>query len=302
MTMATFIPRTLLTVDVDCMAGEERLIYETVCYKLGDYHNEGLKPIYISLIKETGNIILGAFVSDPMKINEFIIDVIRSTEGVIETTTYVRRGLIALVEDPAHLIEAGFSPENERLNASVMIDVIPGWEREVERSLCDLPLTESVSPVLLAYCFHSGDVDMILDISGTTADEILEYVIEHVRPIEGIIDTDTEVLSETTIFTSASVITPTEDGVDDYGAEVDDPSFTDEADTSSEPVAEPAPPTEAPPESGEPVAEPAPPTEAPIKPAEPVAEQAPPTEASQVTPTHSPELESVESVSSSEEE
>jgi len=222
--MATFIPRSMLTVNVDCMAGEERLIYESICYKLANYTLDGIKPLALSLIKETGNLILMAYVADPMQINEFLIDIIRSTEGVIETTTYIRHGLIALVEDPAHLIEEGFSPDNDRYNAFVMIDLIPGWEREVDKALCDLPTTDGVIPVMMSFCFHDDDTDMILELSGITEDAILEYVINYVRPIEGIIDTDTETLSETTLFTSPRVITDTTDEIEAEGDTMPEPA------------------------------------------------------------------------------
>jgi DNA-binding Lrp family transcriptional regulator len=129
-------------------------------------------------------------VHDFSEFNDFMLNVVRSVEGVRETTTILSFGGHIDIDNLLDL-EMEVSPGSHTVVAWVMIDVQPGVDRACFQALLDLPPHPDVRRVWLLNCYHSDDADLMLMLLGKNEATLTGYIMSWVRTTPGVIDTDT---------------------------------------------------------------------------------------------------------------
>jgi hypothetical protein len=121
--------------------------------------------------------------------NDFMLDVVRSVQGVRATRTMLSFGVRADLDTLLEL-EMEVSTNNHIVAASLWIDVQPGHDRRCFQALLDLPPHPDVRQVWLLNCYHSEDADLQMLLLGKNVAALTGYVMSWVRTAPGVIDTD----------------------------------------------------------------------------------------------------------------
>jgi hypothetical protein len=128
-------------------------------------------------------------VRDLAEFNDFILDVVRSVDGVRETRTTLSFG--GRVDFNVLLdLEMEVSPSSHTMASSVWIDVQPGMDRQCFQSILDLPVHPDVRRVWLLNCYHSEDADLLLLLLGKNVAALTGYVMSWIRTVPGVIDSE----------------------------------------------------------------------------------------------------------------
>jgi hypothetical protein len=121
--------------------------------------------------------------------NDFMLDVVRSVDGVRETRTILSFGGRADIDTLLDL-EMEVSPSSHLVASSVLIDVQPGLDRQCFQTLLDLPPHPDVRRVWLLNCYHSDDADLMMLLLGKNVATLTGYVMSWIRTAEGVVDTE----------------------------------------------------------------------------------------------------------------
>ncbi|MBK8049438.1 MAG: hypothetical protein IPK16_21360 [Anaerolineales bacterium] len=185
--------QTLAIVDADIVSGMDEVAREQLLNNLRHYRGDGVRPLWINWLRQRADLRFTCLVHDVLAFNNFMLDMVRSVEGVRETSTILSFGGRADIDTLLDL-EMEMSTNN-LVAANVMIDVRPGLDRRCFQGLLDLPTHPQVRRVWLLNCYHSDNADLMLLLVGKNISAIIGYVMSWIRTTPGVVDT--EVLSVT---------------------------------------------------------------------------------------------------------
>ncbi|MFQ5408603.1 MAG: hypothetical protein ACE5FI_09315 [Anaerolineales bacterium] len=181
---------SLVRVIVDPVAGEDEAVRQALLTRLNALEHETVNPILMRWIRAQFDIEVLCCVHDLAQFDDFVIDTIRSIEGVDKTSChilsngYVFPGGLAL----ARMSQAAGQPY---IGATVDVAARPGRDRQVFERLYDLAEADDLRKFYLFKDFASPTTDLSLSIVGPDQATVDEYVQRFVRAIDGVLDTDT---------------------------------------------------------------------------------------------------------------
>ncbi len=186
------LPQPILAiVDADIISGKDELAREQLLYNIRHFHGDGVKPLWLNWLRQRADLRFVCLVHDVSAFNDFMLDVVRSVQGVRETSTILSFGGRADLDTLLDL-EMEVSTDS-MVAANIMIDVQPGMDRQCFQGLLDLPPHPDVRRVWLLNCYHSDNADLMMMILGKNIAAITGYVMSWVRTTPGVVDS--EVLS-----------------------------------------------------------------------------------------------------------
>jgi hypothetical protein len=179
----------LVFVSTDIVSGMDEIAREKLISNLRHYSTRGLSPLWVNWLRDRADLHFACLVHDLQEFNDFMLDVVRSVDGVRETTTILsfggRADIDALLE-----LEMEVSPNSNTVVSNVMIDVQPGMDRQCFQAILDLPPHPDVRRVWLLNCYHSEDADLMMLLLGKNVAALTGYVMSWVRTTPGVIDTE----------------------------------------------------------------------------------------------------------------
>ncbi len=179
----------LAFVDADIVSGKDEVAREQLVNNLMSYNSNGVAPLWVNWMRSRADLRFACLVRDLQEFNRFMLDVVRSVEGVRETRTILsfsgRADIDAMLE-----LEMEVSPSSQTIAASVLIDVQPGMDRRCFQALIDLPTHPDVRRVWLLNTYHSDDADLMLLLLGKNVAALTGYVMSWIRTTPGVIDTE----------------------------------------------------------------------------------------------------------------
>ena len=179
---------TLAIVDANIISGKDEVAREQLLYNLRHYRGNGVRPLWINWMRPRADLNFTCLIHDVQAFNAFMLDVVRSTEGVRETSTILSFGGRADIDSLLDL-EMEITTNN-MVAANVMIDVQPGMDRRCFQGLLDLPPHPQVRRVWLLNCYHSDNADLMMLILGKNTAAITGYVMSWIRTTPGVVDTE----------------------------------------------------------------------------------------------------------------
>lgn len=179
----------LAFVAADIMSGKDELAREQLLNNLRRYRTPGVSPLWVYWQRQRADLSFACTVHDFSEFNEFMLDVVRSVDGVRETTTVLSFG--GHIEIDVLLdLEMEVSPGSPTVAGSVMIDVQPGLDRACLQALRDLPPHPDVRCVWLLNCYHSRAADLMMMLLGSSDAALTGYLMSWIRTTPGVIDTE----------------------------------------------------------------------------------------------------------------
>ncbi len=178
----------LAFVDADIVSGKDELAREALLANVRRYRTPGVAPLWVNWLRHRADLRFVCLVRDFSEFNSFILDVVRSVDGVRETSTILSFGGRADLDTLLDL-EMEVSPTSQTVAASVMIDVQPGADRRCFQALLDLPPHPDVRRIWLLNCYHSEEADLQLFLLGKNLSALTGYVLSWVRTTPGVLDT-----------------------------------------------------------------------------------------------------------------
>ena len=179
----------LAFIDCDVISGKDELAREELLRNVGRYRSHGVAPLFVNWLRQRADLRFVCLVRDLSEFNDFILDVVRSVDGVRETRTTLsfggRADIDALLE-----LEMEVNPSSSTVAASVWVDVKPGMDRRCFQALLDLPEHSDVRRVWLLNCYHSEDADLLLLLLGKNVAALTGYVMSWIRTVPGVVDTE----------------------------------------------------------------------------------------------------------------
>lgn len=188
-------PRPVLAfVDCDIMSGKDEIAREQLLDSLRRYRTAGVTPLWVNWLRHRADLRFVCLVRDFTEFNAFTLDVVRSVEGVRETSTILSFGGRADLDTLLDL-EMEVSSGN-KLAVTVMVDVQPGLDRRCFQGLLDLPPHPDVRRVWLLNTYHSDRADLQLLLVGKSLSAVTGYVMSWVRTTPGVLDTEIDTVLE----------------------------------------------------------------------------------------------------------
>ena len=187
---ATFRQQPVLAfIDADIASGKDEVASEALIENVYRYKSKSVSPLWVNWLRQRADVRFVCLVRDVSEFNTFMLDVVRSVDGVRETSTILSFG--GRVDIDALLdLEMEVSPNSEMVASSVLIDVEAGMDRECFQALLDLPTHPDVRRVWLLNCYHSDNADLMMMLLGKNAAALTGYVMSWVRTSPGVIDTE----------------------------------------------------------------------------------------------------------------
>ena len=159
------------------------------------WHRSGVTPLWLNSFLSHAGARVVCLVQDFPKFNSLVLDEIRCVEGVRETRTTFSFDGIANVDLLLDL-EMEIPPHTDIASCHLNIRVAPGVDRQVLDAVARLPQSGIVRVMwaLTTYSSFGGDIAMLL--LGPGSNHISDYIRDHIRSIEGVIDTDADEIIE----------------------------------------------------------------------------------------------------------
>ena len=179
----------LAFVDADIMSGKDELAREELLRNVRRYKSTGVSPLWVNWLRQRADLRFVCLVRDLAEFNDFMLDVVRSVDGVRETRTMLSFGGRADIDTLLDL-EMEVSPNSQMVASSVLIDVRPGLDRQCFQTLLDLPPHPDVRRVWLLNCYHSDDADLMMLLLGKNVAALTGYVMSWIRTADGVVDTE----------------------------------------------------------------------------------------------------------------
>jgi hypothetical protein len=180
--------QALAIIDADIISGKDEVAREQLLHNLRHYRGNGVRPLWINWLRQRADFRFTCLVHDVVAFNNFMLDVVRSVDGVRETSTILSFGGRADIDTLLDL-EMEMSTNN-MVAANVMIDVKPGMDRKCFQGLLDLPSHPQVRRVWLLNCYHSENADLMMLLVGKNISAIIGYVMSWIRTTPGVVDTE----------------------------------------------------------------------------------------------------------------
>ena len=179
----------LAFIDCDVISGKDEVAREQLLRNVGRYRSHGVAPLFVNWLRQRADLRFVCLVRDLSEFNDFMLDVVRSVDGVRETRTTLSFGGRADIDTLLEL-EMEVNPSSSTVAASVWVDVQPGMDRRCFQSLLDLPEHADVRRVWLLNCYHSADADLLLLLLGKNVEALTGYVMSWIRTVPGVVDTE----------------------------------------------------------------------------------------------------------------
>jgi DNA-binding Lrp family transcriptional regulator len=127
-------------------------------------------------------------VRDLGRLDDFLIDVVRSVPGVRSTSAKLAFGgsMRAEVINELPLQDSVWT---RRATAAVFVKIEPGKDREVYAALARLPRHREVQVAWMLRLFHSAQADVKLMLIGERTSSLTGFVMSWIRTIPGVLDT-----------------------------------------------------------------------------------------------------------------
>jgi hypothetical protein len=180
--------QALAIIDADILSGKDEVAREQLLHNLRHYRGDGVRPLWINWLRHRADFRFTCLVHDVVAFNNFMLDVVRSVDGVRETSTILSFGGRADIDTLLDL-EMEMSTNN-MVAANIMIDVQPGVDRKCFQGLLDLPSHPQVRRVWLLNCYHSDSADLMMLVVGKNISAITGYVMSWIRTAPGVVDTE----------------------------------------------------------------------------------------------------------------
>ncbi len=182
-------PPILAFIDCNIASGQDEIAHESLMTHVGGHRSSGVAPLFVTWLRERSDLRFVCMVRNLSEFNDFMLDVVRSVQGVRATRTMLsfggRADLNTLLE-----LEMEVSTNGHMVAASLWIDVEPGVDRRCFQALLDLPPHPDVRQVWLLNCYHSDDADLQMLLLGKNVAALTGYVMSWVRTAPGVIDTE----------------------------------------------------------------------------------------------------------------
>ena len=188
-TQASYSQPVLAFVDADIVSGKDELAREELLDNLRRYTSHGVAPLWVNWLRQRADLRFVCLVRDVSEFNDFMLDMVRSVDGVRETRTILSFGGRADIDTLLDL-EMEVSPNSHMVASIVQIDVEAGADRACFQTLLDLPPHPDVRRVWLLNCYHSDDTDLMLLLLGKNIAALTGYMMSWVRTTPGVIDTE----------------------------------------------------------------------------------------------------------------
>jgi hypothetical protein len=182
-------PPILAFIDCNIASGQDEIARESLMTHVGRYRSAGVAPLFVTWLRERSDLRFVCMVRNLGEFNDFMLDVVRSTQGVRATRTMLSFGGRADLDTLLEL-EMEVSTNGHMVAASLWIDVQPGLDRRCFQALLDLPPHPDVRQVWLLNCYHSDDADLQMLLLGKNVASLTGYVMSWVRTAPGVIDTE----------------------------------------------------------------------------------------------------------------
>ncbi len=183
----------LAFVDADIRSGKDEIARELLLGNLARHDSGSVSPLWVNWLRQRADLRFVCLVRDLSDFNDFMLDVVRSVDGVRETRTILSFGGRADIDTLLDL-EMEVSPSSQLIASSVLIDVQPGMDRQCFQALLDLPLHPEVRRVWLLNCYHSDDADLMILLLGKNIAALTGYAMSWIRTTPGVIDTEMSTL------------------------------------------------------------------------------------------------------------
>lgn len=190
-------PRTrpvLAFVDCDIVSGKDEIAREQLLDNVRRYRTSGVTPLWVNWLRHRADLRFVCLVRDFNEFNAFMLDVVRSVEGVRETSTTLSFGGRA---DLDTLLDLEMEVSNgNRMAVTVSVDVQPGLDRRCFQGLLDMPPHPDVRRVWLLNTYHSDKADLQLLLVGKSLSAVTGFVMSWVRTNPGVLDTEIDTVLE----------------------------------------------------------------------------------------------------------
>ena len=184
---------SLIRVNVDPLAGEDENVRKTLLTRLNaldDETRETIHPILLRWNRARFDIELICVADDLSALDDFLMDVVRSVEGVNNTNCHIMSSGFVF---PGGMARARMARAAGQafIGATVDLDVQPGTDRQVFEQLYDLTEADDLRKFYVFKDFASAHSDMSLSLIGPDQATVDEYVQRFVRSVDGVVDTQT---------------------------------------------------------------------------------------------------------------
>ncbi|MEX1020127.1 MAG: hypothetical protein WDZ49_10735 [Litorilinea sp.] len=176
--------------------------------KSAPINTHGVAPLFVSWLRERAALRLVCMVRNLGEFNDFMLDEVRTINGVRKTRTTLSFGGWAEVDTLLEL-EMEMSPASVHTSmdhggadhgpavaataataANVWINVQPGMDRTCFAALRNLPDHPDVRQVWLLHCYQTLDNDLNLLLLGKSPAALAAYVMSWIRTAPGVLNTE----------------------------------------------------------------------------------------------------------------
>jgi hypothetical protein len=179
---------TLAVIDIDILGGQDELVRERLLDNLAHFEESCITPLWVNWLRERADFRVVCLVRDLARLDDFLVDVIRSVPGVRGTAAQLAfSGTIR--SDPLMDVSYFNSAWDRRAAVTVLVKTQPGRDREVYQALVGLPAHQQVELVWVVKLYHSTEADLQLLLLGDRATSLTGYVMGWVRTVPGVMDT-----------------------------------------------------------------------------------------------------------------
>lgn len=182
------MPPTLALIDIDIFSGQDELAREGLLDNLTHLKAPFIRPLWVNWLRERADLRVVCLVDDLMRLDDFLVDAIRTVPGVRGTAAQlVFNGRIR--SDPLMDVSYFNSIWDRHSAATVLIKTQPGRDREVYRALLELPRHAQVQVTWVVKLYHSTEADLQVLLLGDRTAALTGYVMSWVRTVPGVVDT-----------------------------------------------------------------------------------------------------------------
>jgi DNA-binding Lrp family transcriptional regulator len=179
----------LTVIDIDVHANHDEQTREQLLERLKGYDEPAITLLWINWLRMRADLRVVCLVNDLARLDDFLMDVIRSVPGVRDTRSFLAfDGVVH--GDVVENIAMQDSTWSRRASATVMIKSEPGKDCSVYSALAELPNNNQVEVGYVAKLLHCHVCDMMVLLFGERTAALSGYVTSHIRPIPGVQDTE----------------------------------------------------------------------------------------------------------------
>ncbi len=178
----------LCIIDIDIICGQDELAREHLLEHLAQFKAPPVKVLWLNWLRERADLRVVCLVYDIERLDDFLMDVIRTVPGVRGVAAQLSfDGVVhgeALMD--VSLLDSGW---DRRAAAAVLVKLQPGQDRSAYQDLLALPTHQQVSVIWVVKLFHSTDADLLILLLGDRRAALTRYVMSWIRTVPGVVDT-----------------------------------------------------------------------------------------------------------------